>query len=77
MAEQKSKILIIGATGAIGRYVVEASVRLGHPTFALVRETTSSDPAKAKIIEAFKNLGVTLIHVSHGQVSSILLGAVF
>lgn len=61
MAEEKSKILIIGATGSIGKYVVEASVRFGHPTFALVRETTPSHPAKAKIIEGFKNLGVTLV----------------
>ncbi|WMV27639.1 hypothetical protein MTR67_021024 [Solanum verrucosum] len=58
----KSKILIIGGTGYIGKFVVEASTKSGHPTFALVRETTVSDPVKGKIVENFKNLGVTIIN---------------
>ncbi|WMV27641.1 hypothetical protein MTR67_021026 [Solanum verrucosum] len=57
----KSKVLIIGGTGYIGKFVVEASAKSGHPTFALVRETTISDPVKGKIVENFKNLGVTII----------------
>ncbi|KAH7848841.1 hypothetical protein Vadar_008904 [Vaccinium darrowii] len=61
MAE-KSKILIIGGTGYIGKFIVEASAKSGHPTFALVRESTLSDPAKAKLIDGFKSSGVTLIH---------------
>ncbi|KAF5747125.1 isoflavone reductase-like protein [Tripterygium wilfordii] len=61
MAE-KSKILIIGGTGYIGKFIVEASAKLGHPTFALVRESTVSDPVKGKIIENFESLGVTLIY---------------
>lgn len=62
MAE-KSKILIIGGTGYIGKFIVEASAKLGHPTFALVRESTVNDPVKGKLIENFKNLGVTLLYV--------------
>ncbi|XP_049391818.1 phenylcoumaran benzylic ether reductase TP7-like isoform X1 [Solanum stenotomum] len=58
----KSKVLIIGGTGYIGKFVVEASAKSGHPTFALVRETTISDPVKGKIVENFKNLGVTIIN---------------
>ncbi|KAG5613341.1 hypothetical protein H5410_024622 [Solanum commersonii] len=58
----KSKVLIIGGTGYIGKFVVEASAKFGHPTFALVRETTISDPVKGKIVENFKNLGVTIIN---------------
>ncbi|CAK9178506.1 unnamed protein product [Ilex paraguariensis] len=61
MAE-KSKILIIGGTGYIGKFVVEASAKAGHPTFALVRESTVSDPVKGKLVESFRNLGVTLIY---------------
>ncbi|RWR82419.1 isoflavone reductase [Cinnamomum micranthum f. kanehirae] len=57
-----SKILIIGGTGYIGKFIVEASAKSGHPTFALVREGTVSDPAKASLIEGFKNYGVILIH---------------
>ncbi|KAG5543182.1 hypothetical protein RHGRI_016061 [Rhododendron griersonianum] len=61
MAE-KTKILIIGATGYIGKFIVEASAKSSHPTFALVRESTVSDPAKAKLIDGFKNSGVTVLH---------------
>ncbi|XP_050267490.1 phenylcoumaran benzylic ether reductase Betv6 [Quercus robur] len=58
----KSKVLIIGGTGYIGKFIVEASAKAGHPTFALVRESTVSDPVKGKLVENFKNLGVTLVH---------------
>jgi len=59
---EKSKILIIGGTGYIGKFIVEASAKSGHPTFALVRESTVSDPSKAKLIDSFKELGVTLVY---------------
>ncbi|GMJ06988.1 hypothetical protein like AT1G75280 [Hibiscus trionum] len=57
----KSKVLIIGGTGYIGKFIVEASAKEGHPTFALVRESTLSDPVKGNIIDNFKNLGVHLL----------------
>lgn len=62
MAE-KSKILIIGGTGYIGKHIVQASAKAGHPTFALVRESTLSDPAKADLLNTFKTLGVNLVPV--------------
>ncbi|KAB1220656.1 Isoflavone reductase-like protein [Morella rubra] len=62
MADQKSRILIIGGSGYLGKYIVGASAKAGHPTFALVRESTLSDPVKGKLIENFNNLGVTLHH---------------
>ncbi|OAY25200.1 isoflavone reductase homolog A622 [Manihot esculenta] len=63
MGDQKSKVLIIGGTGHIGKFIVEASAKLGHPTFALVRETTvSSNPERSKIIHSFKSYGVNLIY---------------
>lgn len=57
----KSRILIIGGTGYIGRFLVEASAKSGHSTFVLVRESTVSDPTKEKLIEGFKNSGVTIL----------------
>ncbi|XP_078174663.1 phenylcoumaran benzylic ether reductase Betv6-like [Carex rostrata] len=60
-ASDKSKILIIGSTGYIGKSVVSASALLGHPTFALVRDLAPADPAKAKLLESFKDSGVTLV----------------
>jgi len=58
-----SKILIIGATGFVGKFIVEASAKAGHPTFALVRESTLSDPSKSSIIQTFNTLGVNLLLV--------------
>ncbi|KAK0581044.1 hypothetical protein LWI29_009280 [Acer saccharum] len=57
----KSKILIIGGTGYIGKYIVEASAKSGHPTFVLVRESTLSSASRAKVVENFKNLGVNFV----------------
>lgn len=58
----KSKILFIGGTGYIGKFIVEASAKAGHPTFVLVREATLSNPAKSALVEKFKSLGVNFIH---------------
>lgn len=60
---QKSKILIIGATGYIGKFMVEGSVKSGHPTFALVRESGGSNPERLELIESFKSSGVALVYV--------------
>lgn len=62
MAPVKSKILVIGGTGYIGKFVVEASAKAGHPTSVLVRESTVADPVKGKLVQSFKNSGVTLVH---------------
>lgn len=56
-----SKILIVGATGYIGKFLVGASTKLGHPTFALVRDIAPADEAKSKVLEGFKTSGVTLL----------------
>lgn len=38
MSTASSTVLVVGATGSIGRHVVVASVRAGHRTLALVRD---------------------------------------
>ncbi|XP_058092058.1 phenylcoumaran benzylic ether reductase Pyrc5 [Magnolia sinica] len=76
MAE-KSKILFIGGTGYIGKFIVEASAKSGHPTFVLIRESTVSDPTKATLIENFKNHGVTLVYgdlYDHGSLVKAIKG---
>lgn len=57
----KSKILVIGGMGYIGKFIVEASAKAGHETFALVRETTVSNPDKLKIVHKFQALGIKLV----------------
>nr|ABK26927.1 unknown [Picea sitchensis] len=60
-----SRILLIGATGYIGRRLAKASLDLGHPTFLLVREsTTSSNSEKAQLLESFKASGANIVHGS-------------
>ncbi|XP_039846807.1 isoflavone reductase homolog IRL-like isoform X2 [Panicum virgatum] len=61
MAAEKSRILVVGGTGCLGRHVVAASARLGHPTLALVRDTVPSDPAKAQLLKSFQAAGITLL----------------
>ena len=58
-----TKILVIGGTGSVGKFMVEASAKAGYPTLALVRESTLSNPAKSPIIQKFKSLGVNLVLV--------------
>ncbi|XP_015952000.3 phenylcoumaran benzylic ether reductase POP1 [Arachis duranensis] len=61
MAAADTKILFIGGTGYIGKFIVEASINAGHPTFLLVRESSLSNPEKAPLIHKFNNLGAQLV----------------
>ncbi|CAH8252863.1 unnamed protein product [Arabidopsis lyrata] len=67
-----SKILVIGATGLIGKVFVEGSAKSGHATFALVREASLSDPVKAQLVESFKDLGVTILYGSLNDKESLV-----
>lgn len=57
----KSRVLVVGATGFIGRFVTEASLASGRPTYVLVRPSPGSSCNKAKIVEAFKDKGAFLL----------------
>ncbi|KAJ1393658.1 NmrA-like domain [Sesbania bispinosa] len=56
-----TKILFIRGTGYIGKFIVEASLKAGHPTYLLVRESSLSHPARSPIIQKFKTLGVNIV----------------
>ncbi|KAL2939814.1 Isoflavone reductase-like protein TP7 [Bienertia sinuspersici] len=58
---EKSKILVIGSTGNIGKFMVEESTKEGHPTFVLIRPAILNDPTKSKLISTFQTLGVQII----------------
>uniref|UniRef100_A0ACD6A9P1 Uncharacterized protein n=1 Tax=Avena sativa TaxID=4498 RepID=A0ACD6A9P1_AVESA len=60
----KSRILVIGGTGNIGRHLVAASLDAGHPTAVLVRPSTaaSSDSGKAELLNSFKARGACIVY---------------
>ncbi|MQL76978.1 hypothetical protein Taro_009370, partial [Colocasia esculenta] len=51
-------------TGYIGRFIVEVSAKVGNPTFLFIRKSTteSTDPNKAKLLQGFKDTGVTFLY---------------
>lgn len=67
-----SRILIIGGTGSIGRYIAKASIANGHATFVLIRDSTPSNPQKAQLLESFKASGITLLHGSLDNYGSLV-----
>ncbi|CAM8991296.1 unnamed protein product [Rhodiola kirilowii] len=62
MASDMSKILIFGATGYLGKYMVKVSVSMGHPTYAYVRPLNpkAADPSKLRLHHEFESMGVTV-----------------
>ncbi|MCO5578099.1 hypothetical protein L7F22_047547 [Adiantum nelumboides] len=58
----KSKVLVIGATGYIGRHIALAGPAEGHPTFALVRPSTLA--SKAPLLHSFQAAGISLLQFS-------------
>jgi len=68
-----SRILIVGATGYIGRHIAKASLALGHPTFLLVRESTASyNSDKVQLLESFKASGANIVHGSLENYESLV-----
>ena len=69
----KSKILIFGGTGYIGKHIVKASVSMGHPTFVYARPVTPRTPSDSvDLRREFISIGVTMIQVyTHTRDSSI------
>ncbi|KAF7847231.1 hypothetical protein BT93_L3174 [Corymbia citriodora subsp. variegata] len=66
MAE-KSKVLVIGVATYIGKFMVEASARSGHPTFALVGPSAPSD-----LVLSFESLGVYVVQGDENDLEALL-----
>ncbi|XP_068664269.1 isoeugenol synthase 1-like [Aristolochia californica] len=57
----KNRILILGATGYLGKYIVKASTAMGHPTCVYVRPIAlSADTPKVELIRQFESMGVVV-----------------
>ncbi|KAK8604438.1 hypothetical protein V6N13_099380 [Hibiscus sabdariffa] len=55
------RVLIVGATGFIGRFVAEASLDAGRPTYVLVRPS-SGNHSKTKVAKALQDRGAILLN---------------
>ncbi|CAK9185762.1 unnamed protein product [Ilex paraguariensis] len=61
MGGERSKILVFGASGYLGTYMVKASASMGHPTYAYVRPVKpGSDNSKLALLKEFESMGVTI-----------------
>nr|XP_034586674.1 isoflavone reductase homolog [Setaria viridis] len=61
---EKSKVLVVGGTGFVGRRIVAASLALGYPTFVLMRPEISLDVDKVQALLSFKAQGARLVEAS-------------
>ncbi|XP_021730377.1 leucoanthocyanidin reductase-like [Chenopodium quinoa] len=55
------RTLIVGSTGFIGRFIAEACLDSGRPTYLLVRSGSSAFTSKAQTIHSLQNKGATVI----------------
>ncbi|GMP95280.1 hypothetical protein CsSME_00044386 [Camellia sinensis var. sinensis] len=61
---EKSKVLVVGGTGYIGRRIVRASLALGHTTYVLQRREIGLDIEKLQMLLSFKEQGAQLVEGS-------------
>lgn len=57
----KSKVLIIGGTGYLGKRLVKASLEQGHETYVLRRPEIGVDIEKIQMLLSFKKQGAHLV----------------
>ncbi|XP_031267515.1 eugenol synthase 1-like [Pistacia vera] len=61
-SEATNKILIFGGTGYIGKYMVKASVSLGHKTYVYARPISEKTSlSKLQLHKEFQSLGVIIV----------------
>ncbi|XP_043716599.1 isoflavone reductase homolog [Telopea speciosissima] len=68
----KSKVLVVGGTGYLGKRIVKASLAQGHPTYVLQRPEIGLDIDKLQMLMSFKELGAKLIEGSFSDHQSLV-----
>ncbi|EXC26256.1 hypothetical protein L484_022830 [Morus notabilis] len=68
----KSKVLVVGGTGYIGRRIVKASLEQGHPTYVLQRPEIGLDIEKVQMLLSFKKEGAHLVEGSFSDYKSLV-----
>ncbi|KAF8378965.1 hypothetical protein HHK36_028391 [Tetracentron sinense] len=68
----KSKVLIVGGTGYLGRRIVKASLAHGHQTYVLHRPEIGVDVEKLQMLLSFKEQGAHLVEGSFNDHQSLV-----
>ncbi|OMO87840.1 NmrA-like protein [Corchorus capsularis] len=68
----KSKVLIIGGTGYLGKRLVKASLGQGHETYVLHRPEIGVDIEKVQMLLSFKQQGAHLVSGSFSDQQSLV-----
>ncbi|CAM8995495.1 unnamed protein product [Rhodiola kirilowii] len=68
----KSKVLVVGGTGYIGRRIVKASLAQGHETYVLQRPDIGLDIDKLQMLLSFKRDGARLVEGSFSDHRSLV-----
>ncbi|KAG1359108.1 isoflavone reductase [Cocos nucifera] len=61
---ERSRVLVVGGTGYLGRRIVRASLDYGHPTYVLHRREIGVDIDKIQMLMSFKKQGAHLVEGS-------------
>ncbi|KAK2373701.1 hypothetical protein P8452_46646 [Trifolium repens] len=68
----KSKVLVVGGTGYIGRRIVKASLEQGHETYVLQRPDIGLEIEKVQMLLSFKKQGAHLVEGSFSDHQSLV-----
>uniref|UniRef100_A0A803PKF7 (+)-lariciresinol reductase n=1 Tax=Cannabis sativa TaxID=3483 RepID=A0A803PKF7_CANSA len=68
----KSKVLIVGGTGYLGKRLVKASLEEGHETYVVHRPETNVDIERVQMLLSFKEKGATLVSASFNDHQSLI-----
>ncbi|CAK8540308.1 unnamed protein product [Lathyrus sativus] len=68
----KSKVLVVGGTGYIGRRIVKASLEQGHETYVLQRPDIGINTEKVQTLLSFKKQGAHLVEGSFSDHQSLV-----
>lgn len=68
----KSKVLIVGGTGYLGKRLVKASLEEGHETYVLHRAEIGVDIEKVQMLLSFKQQGAHLVWGSFSDHQSLV-----
>ncbi|KAJ1265190.1 hypothetical protein BS78_08G060200 [Paspalum vaginatum] len=69
---EKSRVLVVGGTGYIGRRIVRASLAQGHPTLVLMRPEIGLHIDKLQMLLGFKARGARLVEASLDDHASLV-----